>query len=304
MRKTSSQAIYAGLLYGACFSYPLSYQQIGYWSVGKKISDVMLYKNLKQLLKKKNIFFSHGSYYVSGQKSACIEKIKKEQYSETKLKKAFLLSGILSKIPSILCITVTGTVAARSAGKNDDIDFLIVTADKCVWITRVILFIISRLFVRVRRYGDTDITDAGCFNMFLSIRTIELPLSDRTLYGAHEVLQMVPCFSIGNTYKKMLQSNIWSRTFLPNWYDKKISLIKEDAHISAGRKIMIIIFSLFDGFAYRMQLFYMKNKITDESISRDSIRFHPATTSVSVLKRYNTFCAKRNIPLDNGIRGS
>jgi hypothetical protein len=102
-------------------------------------------------------------------------------------------------------VAVTGSLAVNNVGSHIDIDYFIVTADDYLWLCRAFVIGVVRL-AAVR--GVTL-----CPNYFLSERA--LLLSDRNLYTAHEVTQMIP-LSGAPQYTALREANHWTDDYLPN----------------------------------------------------------------------------------------
>jgi hypothetical protein len=89
-------------------------------------------------------------------------------------------------------------------GDRPDIDFMIVTEARRVWIAR-------RLIVGLVRFARLA-GDELCPNYIISDRTLEI--DQRDLFTAHELAQMVPLAG-ASVYRKLLASNRWAADYLP-----------------------------------------------------------------------------------------
>ena len=79
-----------------------------------------------------------------------------------------------------------------NADKQDDIDFFIITAKGTMWTTRLCsAFLLSAAGLR-RTPNQKQVANKICLNMFMQEGDLSLPASERDLFSAHEVLQMVP----------------------------------------------------------------------------------------------------------------
>jgi hypothetical protein len=133
------------------------------------------------------------------------------EISRQKWLKAKKFVRILSLIPWIKLVCVTGALAMNNAEPADDIDLMIVTSANRLWLTRLLVLIFGFPWLRRGR----KINDRLCFNLWLD--ETALPLKERNLYTAHELCQAKPIFDRDNTYQKFIQANLWYKRFLPNW---------------------------------------------------------------------------------------
>ncbi len=106
------QAIKKTLAYAGIFNYPLTSSEIHRWLIGKKISITNVQSELKKhKVSKKNFR----------------ERKIKANISVNKWQIAKKVSLLLSKIPTILSILVTGNLSMNNSSDDDDIDLLIIT---------------------------------------------------------------------------------------------------------------------------------------------------------------------------------
>ncbi len=112
---------------------------------------------------------------------------------------------MLRLLPFVRMVAITGALAMNNSDAGDDIDVLIVTAPDRVWLTRA--FAVALVYAG-KLGGDTL-----CPNYVISERA--LALDRRTLFVAHEFVQMVPVYGAA-VYDRMRAANGWIQTLLPN----------------------------------------------------------------------------------------
>ncbi len=193
----------------------------------------------------------------------------RESYAREKLIKAKEIVFTLSRLPTILAIFLTGSVATGNARKNADLDLLIVTYPYSLWITR--LFVV--LYLKFKKIYQNLI----CPNIFLDANHLEI--SEKNLYTAHEILQAKCLYDKNNIYKLWLSKNSWTKNYLPNAYKTPTPVIL------AVSRIFFVLFPL-EILAFIFQYLYQLPKQTNENISLGSAFFHPRNLSQKVLQEY------------------
>lgn len=114
----------------------------------------------------------------------------------------------ITRLPFVRLVGVTGALAMNNARPDDDIDFFILAQPRRLWLCRLLVLGVVKLAAR-QGY-------VLCPNFFLS--TDYLRLSERNLFSAHEVIQMVP-LERNPWYGAFIEANGWVADFLPNAFD-------------------------------------------------------------------------------------
>jgi len=199
------QAILKTLHYADIFDYPLKVEEIHRYLVKPLKIDV-----LKEILSQ----MGSGPYYCLPGREGIVELRKRRQaWSQPKLRKARKITSFLKFIPWIKLIGVTGALAVENSDEGDDIDLLVITTPKRLWLTRGLVVTFLLLTGQYRRPGK--VKDRICPNLMIGEDALEFP--NRDLFTAHEIAQMRPIFDRNDTYQKFLQANSWIKDFLPNW---------------------------------------------------------------------------------------
>jgi hypothetical protein len=132
----------------------------------------------------------------------------------------------IARLPFVRLVGVTGALAMNNAAVDDDIDLFTLVQPGRLWL--------CRLFRGIEL----------CPNFLLS--TDYLRLSERNLFTAHEVSQMVP-LTRTPWYDAFLDANGWVRDYLPNAFSKESTAEATLDGRSAGRAITRVLSGrLFD----------------------------------------------------------
>ena len=182
---------FSSVKYHDIFDYKLTKEELVKWQ----------YKNLKEI--------------TSGHKNK--SRLQNETYSKTKLVVAKKVAKLLSKIPSVKFVGITGALAMNNAGKNSDIDLMIITSKNRLWLTRFCVYcLLHTTYYILRKPRVKNERDALCLNLWLDEQDLVWPKKDRNIYTAHEIAQVVPLVNRNKTYERFLCQNKWILDFWPN----------------------------------------------------------------------------------------
>lgn len=282
------QAILKTLAYADVFDFPLTVAEVRRFLISPqrfsltKINQVMSQFPCQE-----------GFYFLPGRQKVVLARKGKWVWNRQKMRLARRFAGRLKMIPTIKMVAVTGAVAMENAGKNDDIDILIVSQVGTLWITRLFVVLLAELVARRRRPHDQQVKDKICLNMFLDETYLALPVKERNLYTAHEVVQMRLLWDRGETYQKFIQKNVWVKKYLANADDTPILRYTD----TPGKKgnvpsIGVSVYRCIESLSFRLQRAYMSSRQTVEVVESGRIRFHPHDCTAWVLKEYQKRISK------------
>ena len=263
------------IFYHNIFDFPLTISDLIKWKMATPFLD-----NTNYAIKQKNGFF-----FLEGSEGIIYKRTLRNRISERKMKVAKKAGRILSLIPFVKMVAVTGSLAMQNANPTSDIDLMIVTSKNSLWVTRLLSYLILRLAnISVRKFGEKDETDKLCLNIWLDEN--DLFWKNRNVYTAHEIAQIIPLVNKSKTYEKFLLENKWILNFWPN----SVKIRNHELRIKQGRNVAsyVILNALFlsiEKFAFWIQKKYMRSKITSELITPTRALFHPQDWSKVVLDR-------------------
>ena len=293
------QTILATLAYSDIFQYPLNLAEIQKNLIGKKVRTSEISQELTKLIKDGRVGEKGQLFYLAGSKKFVSKRKSREKNFSQKLEKAKSAAKILKLVPSVKFIGISGATAVGNSDKNDDIDFFLICAQNRLWTTRFLATLVLDLFRLRRKPPSRDLKDKICLNMFLDEAKLEI--SSKTLYLAHEILQVFPLFDRDNTYNKFIRRNSWAFKFLPNWTKPKFTVDSSQFTIGNLFRFCLPSSNLFEAILKKIQLRYMAKRRTTEKISDSGLFFHPKDASPRVLKDFQNRLRKLKIPIDKAL---
>ena len=274
------KAIIKTLAYSSVFKYPLRLGELWrylIWETKKPVRYKQFIETVETLINSKKIYRINSLHLLINKKSWIVTYNKEKKEAVQKLGIAKRTAFLLTYIPTIELVGLSGKLALSVADKKDDIDLFIVTKKGSLWLTRILILLLLSFIGLKREPGGKETKNKICVNMFADTTRLTIPKQEQDLFSAHEVCQLIPLVSKNNTYEKFLSSNLWVKKYLPNSFtsNSKKQTIKKQA-----------TYSLFEKLAYILQKWYMRNKKTNEKISPSYVRFHPHDARDWVLKDY------------------
>jgi hypothetical protein len=259
------------IFYHNIFDYPLTFADLIKWNTSENFSSEIIDKQIS----------SRGGYYfLKGRESLIYKRGFRERISARKMEIAKKASKILSLVPSIKMVAVTGSLAMKNSVEDSDVDLMIITRKGNLWTTRAFAYIVIHAFgLRIRRPNDLREKDKLCLNLWIDESDLTWEKKDRNIYTAHEIAQILPLVNRDETYEKFLRENAWILKFWPN----AVKIVNSDLKIVISRAGGTFL----EKIAYKIQLNHMKSRITKEKITSTRAIFHPQDWGKVVLLRLN-----------------
>ena len=296
-------AILKTLAYSDIFSFPLKKEEIWQYLISseKKFLKKEFEKSLRKLIKEKAVGKKGDFFYLKNRASFVKKRKSLEKTNQKKLKIARRFAQKIKFIPWIKAILITGALAVGNAKDKDDIDFLIITSQKRLWLTRFLLIVIAELLRIRRRPGQKDVKDKICFNLFLSEDSLKIPARNQSLFTAHEITQAKVIFEKDGTYEKFLNANLWVRKYLINAFSHQSpvpSHQQNNLKFENKKSLNYLITQLlnyFEKLAFLIQKEYMKPRRTREAVGQSSAFFHPKNRGKAILSNYTRKIRKMGV---------
>jgi predicted nucleotidyltransferase len=256
--------------YHDIFDFPLNIRELIRWRAGE---------TAKVPKTNKNILNKNGYYFLEGKEGIVYKRMLRSRLSAKKMAIAKRASKIMSYVPGIKMVAVTGSLAMENATEEGDIDLMIVTKSGSLWTTRLLTYFTLRLFgFQLRKPNDRNQKDKLCLNIWLDESNLRWN-SNANLFTAHEIAQIVPILNKDKTYDKFLSQNRWILEYWPNSVRISTRKLESTPRSKPG---------LLERVLYKLQLMHMKSKRTRETITPTRALFHPQDLSVFVLSRFSS----------------
>ena len=200
------QAILDTVAYADVFQYPLTNEEIHHYLIGMKASALEVFTTLHQMrLHSGSLDYLDGYYSLPGRGDLVNVRLERQLYAASLWPAALHYGKLISRLPFVRMVAITGSLAMQNANHMADLDYMIVTSPGRLWLTRAMVISI----VRWARMGSFVL----CPNYFLSEN--QLALQDQNLFTAHELVQMIP-LSGDEVYDRLRRLNTWVQDYLPN----------------------------------------------------------------------------------------
>jgi hypothetical protein len=200
-------AILRTILYADVFNFPLTLPEIHHFLIAttpvslRAVEETMMRSERLRSL----VVCVDGYFMRVGREALAETRHAREAASQALWNNAITYGRWLGRLPFVRMVALTGSLAVHNAVEDDDIDYIIVTADGRVWLTRALAIIIVRL---ARLHGVLL-----CPNYVLAETALKQTRHD--IFMAHEIAQMIPVYGHG-IYTTMRQANMWVADQLPN----------------------------------------------------------------------------------------
>ena len=265
---------FSSIVYHDMFDYPLTFKDMIRWKTGPGIEP---------LFKEASVVQTSGYYYLEGQTPLVLKRTMRMRLSRNKISIAKKAAKLLSLVPTVKMVGLTGALAMRNTNDDSDIDVMIVTKEGTLWATRITAYLLLKVFgVKMRKPGNHEQKDKMCLNIWIDEKDLGWGKKSQNIFTAHEIAQIEPLYDRGGAYKKLMEKNKWIKRYWPNAVQKKY-FIKKKGSVYAN--LTILPFILFEPIARKIQMAYMKNKITRETVTPTKALFHPVDWSSIVMDR-------------------
>ena len=206
-------AVLRTLLYADVFGYPMTLEEIHRYLVGVAATREQVAAALHGPLLGPRLVHEQPYYALAERDLHFAQRRERGQASGVLWPMARRYAHLLAMLPFVRMVAVTGSLAVDNPrAVADDLDYVIVTTSGRTWLVRLL----AVALVRIARLWGVDL----CPNYVMDSH--HLGMTERTLFTAHELTQMVPCYGL-DMHARLLAANGWAEAFLPNAVDANLS---------------------------------------------------------------------------------
>jgi len=182
-----------------------------------------------------------GFYFLRGRGFLVEKRLERNKISQQKLK---IIRGVvfwLRFLPYVRMVAVTGTVAMKNAGKNSDLDLLVVIRQGRIFFGRTAVTALVHLMGK-RRYGK-KIANRICLNCFLTDESLTSRLQD--VFSASEYFFIVPLLG-QRIFLEFKHKNAWIKKFKINFCPEDVIGLKMLCEAGKAKKVRGVLENIFD----------------------------------------------------------
>lgn len=203
------------LAYYDMFRYPLTSEEIFTFLPCHGADELELEGALHHFALDGLLGVSDGHYFLPHRGGDVVDRrFEMQERGEGMWRIARFVGRMMSRVPFVRGVFISGQLCRYIADKGSDIDFFIVTDPGRLWIVRTFFVLLRRtLLFNSRKYL--------CTNYFVSTENLEI--RERNQYVACEVASLKPLVNRG-LFEKFLQRNRWVRDFYPNYTPARMDL--------------------------------------------------------------------------------
>ncbi|MGA7160795.1 MAG: hypothetical protein WBZ48_07320 [Bacteroidota bacterium] len=230
------------------FSYPLSKHQVYAFLPRNSVTLQNMEETLQCLEGYGFLKSENGYYFFSDQTPEIVSsRLENERRAATMLKRARWVSLFLKQVPFVRAVFITGSLSKNIASHSSDVDFMIVTAPNRLWIPKMILTAVRRIFL-------FNTIKYFCFNLFVTENG--LFFSEKNIFNAVEIATTRVLWN-EKVFQRFQSANSWTRSYLPNWgngYTPVRSLSNTPSLFQKGAELLLNLFPLSSIDAYLMNV--------------------------------------------------
>jgi predicted nucleotidyltransferase len=226
------------LLYYDIFRHPLNREEIYSFFPENSITREEINSSLAELTAggQSEIGELEGYYYLKPNAAYVQARLEKEKYSASMWKTAYRVTHIIKRFPFVRSVIATGSLSKNSSDSKSDLDFMVITAPRRLWVARTLLMLFKKtVLLNSKKYF--------CVNYFIA--SDNMVIEERNIYTATEIVTLKATYNTG-LLEEFLQKNLWVTDFFPNYTPSDASLHKAGCKVnnnhSIGQKMLELFF--------------------------------------------------------------
>ena len=204
-----AQAVLNTITYGSLFDFPLRASELHkYLIFTTPVSFKATEETLGDLISQRLVEKEADVYFLPGRKTTVQERARREKISRDKIKDSEKIIKVISRIPWVKMVGLTGDLSYGNGTDTSDVDLMVITDVERMWLTRLITFSFLEIFGIKMKGGPYRAGTRICINVWCDESNLAIPESEHDLVLASDVSHLVPVVSKDGTYEKFIQSNL------------------------------------------------------------------------------------------------
>ncbi len=203
-----NQQILRTILYYDIFSHPLTLQELYLFLPQNSITKSELSNALLSDRDLPFLRYHNGHFFLHTSDEAIVKmRSARENLARKRWYIAKLFSHLIKRFPFVRGVFVSGDLSKSVALPESDIDYVIITASKRLWICRTLLILFKKIFLlNQKKYF--------CLNYFVTVDHLET--EDKNYFTATEIAHMKPLCNFP-LFLNFINANSWIKKYFPNY---------------------------------------------------------------------------------------
>jgi hypothetical protein len=204
--RTQELAVLRSVVYASLFDYPLTLAQLHATLVDVSADEatVAAWWVHSELLQAA-IEHRDGWYFPAGRGDLVHTRSRREVLSRDLLERDRRLIALVSRMPFVRMVAVSGSLAHLNAERSADLDLFVITAPHRVWSVTLSVLVIARLLGWRKRM---------CLNYVISEEALAIAPAD--LFSANQIIHLRPMMG-HDVFAAFIDANPFVRDFYPNF---------------------------------------------------------------------------------------
>ncbi len=197
------------LLYYDIFSHPLKADEIFTFLPRNSIPKEEVESKLNEFSTDSSSGFAEkeGYYYIKPFEENVEKRIQRENNSKRMWEAASVVTHIIKRFPFVRSVMITGSLSKNSSDETSDLDFMVITAEGRLWITRTLLMLFKKVFLfNSYKYF--------CINYFITQSHLEI--EEKNIFTATEIATIKGAYNTG-LMNEFISKNGWIKNYFPNY---------------------------------------------------------------------------------------
>lgn len=276
------RAVLVTLAYTDQFDFPLTTEELVQRCLRQEIPAELTVSQLEKAidhLQKLQLITQVDTFWVLKNRSEIVSSRRQSAaIAQRKQQELEQVTNFLQSIPWVKAVYLTGSQAMNVADSTSDLDFMLVTVPKRLWLTRIIVSCYAQ-WQGKRRSWNNEEPGSWCFNLWLDSEHLGVVPDKQDSYRAYEVLQAKPLWTAPGYQQLFIHKNSWIKKFfftaaVDGLFSGKPDVLPQPERLSLSRHW----WNFLDLLAWKLQSWYMKRHQTTEHVGRGYAFFHPRDT--------------------------